>query len=107
MDGIKKTALPLVPKTAPAADPHRTKVKNLNKQAEEAAGQFETMMAVQMLRTMQSSLENGGMFGGGVAGDIYSGLTEWQLGQLLSHGGKLGIKEQILQQLPKSKDQSQ
>jgi len=70
--------------------------------AEEAAGQFETLMALQMIRSMQSSLDGGNMFGGGVEGDIYSGLAEWQLAQILTKGSHFGLKEQILRQLPKA-----
>jgi Rod binding domain-containing protein len=104
MDGIRKTAIPLVPKLA-TDSLHTPQAKSLKTQAAAAAGQFETMMMVQVVRSMESSLENGGLFGGGVAGDIYSGLTEWQLAQHLSRSGKLGVKEQILKQLPISKDE--
>jgi Rod binding domain-containing protein len=72
--------------------------------AEEAAGQFENLMALQMIRSMQSSLDDGNMFGGGVAGDVYSGLAEWQLAQILTKGSHFGLKEQILRQLPKAED---
>ena len=72
----------------------------LRGKAEAAAGQFETLMALQMVRSMQSSLDDGNMFGGGVSGDIYNGLAEWQLAQTLAKGSHFGLKEQILKQLP-------
>jgi Rod binding domain-containing protein len=74
--------------------------KAIRKQAADAAEQFETLMALQMVRGMQSSLEGGSMFGGGVAGDIYSGLAEWELARVLAHSSGFGLKEQILRQLP-------
>lgn len=74
-------------------------------EAQEAAEQFEILMAQQMVRSMQSSLEAGSMFGGGTAGDIYNGLAEWQLAQTLAKNSHFGLKEQILQQLPKAEEQ--
>jgi len=94
---IGHTAIPLTVK-----QPQPLHKPDLRAKAEKAAQQFETMMAVQMVKSMQSSLEGGSLFGGGVTGDIYNGLAEWQLAETLAKGGHLGLKEQILRQLPKA-----
>jgi Rod binding domain-containing protein len=78
--------------------------KSTHATAEDAAGQFENLMALQMVRSMQSSLDDGNLFGGGVAGDIYSGLAEWQLAQVLTKSAHFGLKEQILQHMPKTEE---
>jgi Rod binding domain-containing protein len=98
---IGPSAIALTPKQATPLD----KQKGLREKTGEAAEQFETMMALQMVRSMQSSLESGGMFGSGVSGDIYNGLAEWQLAQTLAKGAHFGLKEQILRQLPKAEGQ--
>ncbi len=92
--------IPLTPKVAPPLH-----ADNAHKKAEQAAEQFEIMMAQQMIQSMQSTLEEGSMFGGGVSGDIYNGLAEWQLAQTLAKSSHLGLKEQILRQLPKVEEQ--
>lgn len=72
----------------------------LHVQAERAAGQFETLMALQLVRTMQSSLDGGSLLGDSTAGNMYGGLAEWELAQLLARHADFGLKEQILRQLP-------
>jgi Rod binding domain-containing protein len=62
------------------------------------------MMTLQMVRGMQTSLEGGNLFGAGQAADIYSGLTEWELARLISRDAHLGLKEQILRQMPKEEE---
>lgn len=74
------------------------------KEAERAAEQFETLMALQLVRSMQSSLDGGNMFGAGVSGDIYNGLAEWELARILARDANFGIKQQLLTQLPKTED---
>lgn len=74
------------------------------KEAERAAEQFETLMALQMIRSMQSSLDGGNMFGTGVSGDIYNGLAEWELARILTRDADFGIKQQLLSQLPQTEE---
>ena len=96
------------PMPLPPASPlkkNETPAHKLRSQAESAAGQFETLMALQLVRSMQTSLESGNMFGSGVAGDVYNGLAEWQLANVLAKSAHFGLKEQILRQLPKEEDQ--
>jgi len=98
---VQQQAKPLVQQQAMPLHPVAKQGK-----AADAADQFETMMALQMVRGMQSTLESGSMFGGGTAGDIYNGLAEWQLAKTLTKGSHLGLKEQILRQLPKAEEQA-
>jgi Rod binding domain-containing protein len=97
------TSLPI--SKAATALKKETPTQKLREKAESAAGQFETIMALQLVRSMQSSLENGNMFGAGVAGDVYNGLAEWELANVLAKSAHFGLKEQILRQLPKQEDQ--
>jgi|WetSurMetagenome_2_1015567.scaffolds.fasta_scaffold1202634_2 Rod binding domain-containing protein len=71
----------------------------LPKDAVQAADQFETLMALQLVKSMQSSLDGGNLLGSGVAGDTYSSLTEWELARVLARGTPTGLKKTILQQL--------
>jgi len=100
---LDKAALPL-PKAAPVLK-NAPPAHKLRAQAESAAEQFETLMALQMVKSMQSSLDNGSMLGGGVAGDAYNGLAEWELARVLAKSAHFGLKEQILRQLPKEEEQ--
>jgi len=68
-------------------------------EAAHAAEQFETLMALQLVRSMQSSLDGGNLMGPGVAGDMYSSLTEWELARVLASRTPMGLKNTILQQL--------
>jgi Rod binding domain-containing protein len=100
MDEIKPEFHPL---SAPQAKALKAKAAAMpNPKAEEAADKFETMLAQQLVHSMQSSLNGGSMFGEGVAGDVYNGLAEWELARVLSHNAHFGIKEQLLKQMPKA-----
>lgn len=68
-------------------------------QIEKAAEAFETTLTLQMLQQMQKSLDGGTLFGGGVSGDVYSGLAEWELARILSRSVDFGVKSDILRQL--------
>ncbi len=103
MKPITPPTLPLTARNAGPLPTHKGP-HNLRQQAADAAEQFETMMSLQMVRGMQSSLEGGSLFGGGVSGDVYSGLAEWELARVLAHSASFGLKEQILRQLPKHEE---
>jgi Rod binding domain-containing protein len=96
---LNRASLPLLT-TAPALK-NGAPPQKLKAQAETAAEQFETLMALQMVQSMQHSLESGSMFGSGVSGDVYNGLAEWELARVLAKSAHFGLKEQILRQLPK------
>jgi len=95
---LDKAALPLT-KASPALK-NQTPSQKLSAQAETAAQQFETLMALQLVKSMQSSLDGGSMLGGSVAGDAYNGLAEWELARVLAKSAHFRLKEQILRQLP-------
>jgi Rod binding domain-containing protein len=103
-NAIRHDPLAIQPRTALPVEKHSTAARKLHSQAEQAAEQFETLMALQMVRGMQSSLKGSSLFGDGVSGDVYSGLADWELARLLAKSGNLGLKEQILRQLPKEED---
>lgn len=105
MEKINSHSNPLPLPPASPIKKNETSLQKLHAQAEVAAGQFETMMAQQLIHSMQTSLESGSMFGGGVAGDIYNGLAEWELARVLAKSAHFGLKEQILRQLPNEEDE--
>ena len=73
MDKINSRSNPLpLPPASPLLK-NETPTQKLRVQAEAAAGQFETLMAQQLIHSMQTSLESGSMFGGGVAGGGHKG----------------------------------
>ncbi|RPH95736.1 hypothetical protein EHM69_03375 [candidate division KSB1 bacterium] len=106
MDIIPSRVLPLDTNKVASLKDQTDPARKLHAQAEQAAEQFETMLAQQMIRSMQSSLDNGNMFGAGTAGDIYNGLAEWELARIITRSGNLGVKEQILRQLPKEEEKA-
>jgi Rod binding domain-containing protein len=104
MEPIRPKALPLVaaelkPLKGPQADSLRQ-----NAEAVKAAEQFETMMTHELIKSMREGLPGGNLIGEGVVGDIYSGMAEWELARVLSHNAHLGLKDQILRQLPKGEE---
>ena len=96
-----------VPDSLRALDPHKPmairppveRAAHEKKQVEKAAEAFETVLTLQMLQQMQKSLDGGNLFGGGVSGDVYSGLAEWEMARILSRSMEFGIKQDILRQL--------
>ena len=106
MEKIQSRVFPLDTNKAVPLQDHAESARKLRAQAEQAAEQFETMLAQQMIRSMQSALDNGNMFGAGAAGDIYNGLAEWELARIMTRSGNLGVKEQILRQLPKEEEKA-
>lgn len=104
MDTIKNITNPLPLQSRDPILKETDPQRKLRAEAESAAEQFETMMAQQLVKSMQSSLDGGNMFGSGTAGDIYNGLAEWELARVLAKSANFGLKEQILRQLPKQED---
>jgi Rod binding domain-containing protein len=74
---------------------------NEQKQLENAAEQFESIMVMQMLKTMQSSLENESIFGGGNAGRVYGGLGEMEFARKIAESADFGVKDQLLDYIEK------
>ena len=99
---------PVSPQTAtPLHAPARIKTnaaaaeqRELNKVTDD----FEALLALQLIRTMESSLKGGNMMGEGTAGDVYSGLTEWELARVMARSADFGIKNDILRQMQERKE---
>jgi Rod binding domain-containing protein len=111
MDSIQRKAIPFAPKAislpAETVRPLQNKDSAATQQrieAGKAAEQFETMMAQQLLKSMEQGLPGGNLVGEGVAGDIYNGMAEWELAKVLARNAHFGLKEQILRQLPKGEE---
>lgn len=65
----------------------------------EAAKDFEAIFVRQLLKNMRSTLMDGGMFGDGTAGEIYSDMMENALAEKISETGSLGLGEQLYRRL--------
>lgn len=88
------TPSPLQPDTA----------KALRLRAKEAAEQFEAVLVLQMVRSMQSSLEGGSIFGSGREGQVYGSLGEWELAKAVARSSDLGVEEQLLDYIKQSEN---
>jgi len=95
MKPIGPTTIPLAgaargqPIQSPASDRDQ-------KIIEKAAEDFESIFVMQMLKTMQSSLDGGSLFGDSNAGRVYGGLGEMELARTIAHSADFGIKQQLL-----------
>ena len=69
------------------------------KKAEQAAEQFEAMLALQLVQTMEKSLDHGSLLGGDATGQAFNSFGDWELARILARGAHFGIKEQVLQQI--------
>ncbi|MFZ5434394.1 MAG: hypothetical protein ACOZB3_11565 [Calditrichota bacterium] len=106
MDPISNTSLPLVKQSPIAVKNSSMSERSDTGQIDRAAKQFEELLALQLVQTMEKSLEKGNMFGEGIAGDVYNGLTEWELARVLAKNTDFGIKENILRQIQNREDPS-
>ena len=68
----------------------------------EAAEGFEAIFARQILKTMRSSLSDGGMFGSGSTGEIYSDMMDNAVAEKIAKRGELGLADAIYKQMVKS-----
>jgi Rod binding domain-containing protein len=99
MDGIPPTHAQLTPQNLAAVKPPAEGADKEQALVAKAAEDFEQLLALQMVRQMQKSLEGGSLFGEGLTGDVYSGLAEWELARILARDTDFGIKEEILRQM--------
>jgi Rod binding domain-containing protein len=99
MEPIQKSVLPFTAGTAALPMPNDRRDMSESAKLESAAAPFETMLALQLVQSMQKTLENGSLFGSSHAGQMYGSLGEWDLARLLSQSAHFGLKEQLLQQL--------
>jgi Rod binding domain-containing protein len=91
----------------------RSPVKTIQPQAsaqsrqkvEQAAEEFEAILVHQMLQSMQSSLENGSLFGGNNVDQLYGGIGEMELAKNIAKSSDFGVKEQLLEYIQKMETQ--
>ena len=69
-----------------------------------AAKDFEGILVKEILKSMRSTLTEGGMFGTGSAGEIYSDMMDDAIAQKVSSRGDMGLAEIIYKQMVKSID---
>ncbi len=56
---------------------------------------FETLLAHQLLESMQKDLEGSSLFGGGVEGNTIGAMAQWELAGKLAQGFDLGLERQL------------
>lgn len=103
MEGIGQTCVALTAPKPVALTPPSPAQKE-EARAAEAAEKFEAVLALQMIRSMQTSLQSQSLFGDGPAGDVYGGLVERELAQILARSADLGVKKQVLEQMAKREE---
>jgi flagellar protein FlgJ len=67
-----------------------------------AASGFEAIFVRQMLQSMRSTLSNGGMFGSGAMGEIYSDIMDNAISEKIADRGDFGLADIIYKQMVKS-----
>ncbi|MDQ7052447.1 MAG: transglycosylase SLT domain-containing protein [candidate division KSB1 bacterium] len=65
----------------------------------EAAERFEAIFANLLLKSLRESMTRSGLFGDGLRGEIYQGLLEEKLSEVLARRRQLGIADLIIRQL--------
>ena len=68
------------------------------------AESFEAIFIRQMLRSMRSSLLNGGMFGSGATGEIYSDIMDNAIAEKMAERSVLGLADLIYKRMVKNID---
>ncbi len=68
-------------------------------QLQEAAEKFEAIFANLILKSLRESMVRSGLFGEGLRGEIYQGLLEEKLSEVLARRRQLGIADLIIRQL--------
>ena len=69
-----------------------------------AAESFEAIFIRQMLRSMRSTLLNGGMFGSGATGEIYSDIMDNAIAEKMAERSELGLADLIYKRMVKNID---
>ena len=68
------------------------------------AESFEAIFIRQMLRSMRSSLLNGGMFGSGATGEIYSDIMDNAIAEKMAERSVLGLADLLYKRMIKNID---
>ena len=69
-----------------------------------AAQGFEAIFIRQLLKTMRSSVPGGGMYGGGVSGDIYADMVDNALAESMAERSRFGIADILVREMTKRLD---
>jgi len=69
---------------------------------QKAAQNFEAIFIRKLLSTMRSTMSEGGMYGSGVAGDVYGDIVENALADIMSERSVLGISDVMYRTMVKS-----
>lgn len=67
-----------------------------------AAEDFEEIFVRQILKNMRSTLMDGGLFGQGTIGEMYSAMMDEALAEKIAAGGTLGLADLIYRQVVSS-----
>lgn len=73
----------------------------------EATDDFEAILVRQLLSSMRSTLTDGGMFGDGLAGDVYSSFMDDAIAEKVTESGGLGLSDILYNRLVKVIDPSE
>jgi flagellar protein FlgJ len=65
----------------------------------QAAEGFEAIFIRQFLKTMQSTLTGGNLFGSGTAGEMYADMAETALAETMAREGRFGIADVLYRRL--------
>jgi Rod binding domain-containing protein len=102
---MKKSLLSVLRNTA-KDEPDTVKARKVK--LRKAAEGFEAIFIRHILRIMRSSIQDGGMFGKGAAGEIYGDMMDNILAENMSKRSALGLADMLYRQkvnIPKEKYQ--
>jgi len=98
-----------MPRNGITTEPESNGAKNVEtRKAElrEAAEGFEAIFIRQFLKSMRDTLPGEGMFGKGIAGEIYAGMMDEAVADAAARRGAFGIADAVYRQLSKNMDSS-
>jgi len=85
---------------SPDTDAQKVKLRN-------AARDFEAIFIRQILSSMHSTLDSGGMFGEGMAGSIYSDMMNTAIADKAAERGDMGLADILYRRMVKFIDPSE
>lgn len=86
---------------APGAKPPDDAVRRLDR-LHKACGDFEAMLVQQMFESMEKTLQEGNVVGGGLSGSVYSGFLSEAIGKKMAETGSLGVAQAIFKDVLKN-----
>ena len=91
--------------TAGVAESNRNQFQRQEK-LRKACADFESLFLNYMLKSMRSSVPEGGITGGSEEGRMFQSMFDEKLADQIASGGGLGLGEILLQQLGKKVEDS-